>query len=116
MARVMEVYRMLGFPGACGSMGGTHVRWLACSNYLYHSCKGKERYPTLGWLVIVDHNRKVLYVSDVFYGIENDKGMCNIDPLVQSIIAGKLNDLEYSLFNDKGLIARWIFNRQWRIY
>ena len=39
--RVMEVYRQLGFPGACGSMDGTHVRWFGCPKFLTNSCKGK---------------------------------------------------------------------------
>ena len=53
LSRVMEVYRMLGLPGACGSMDGTHVKWAVCPKYLHHACKGKEGYPTLAWLISV---------------------------------------------------------------
>ena len=55
--RVMEVHRQLGFPGACGFMVGTHVRWFGCPKFLTNSCKGKESYPSLGSMVVVDHNR-----------------------------------------------------------
>ena len=102
MKEVNEVYSRVGFPGACGSMDGTHVRWLSCPLRLTNACKGKEYFPTLAWMVIVDHNRKIMHCSSSIWGAENDIGICNNDLLVQEIINGKLQDVEYNLFNQYG--------------
>ena len=84
--RVMEVHRQLGFPGACGFMVGTHVRWFGCPKFLTNSCKGKESYPSLGWMVVVDHNRRILHCSNSVHGAENDIGIAHNDKFVQKIV------------------------------
>ena len=102
LKRVMEVYRQLGFPGACGSMDGTHVRWFSCPKHLTNSCKGKESYPSLGWMVVVDHNRRILHCSNSVHGAENDIGIAHNDEFVQKIVNGSLQNLEFYLYNEKG--------------
>ena len=87
LKRVMEVYRQLGFPDACGSMDGTHVRWFSCPKHLTNSCKGKKSYPSLGWMVVVDHNRRILHCSNSVHGAENDIGIAHNDEFVQNIVA-----------------------------
>ena len=99
----MEVYRLLGFPGACGSMDATHVHWAACPKHLTNLCKGKEPYPTLAFMVIVNHNQRILYVSNSVWGAENDIGISHNDEFIQSIISGgKLAEESYLLYNEKG--------------
>ena len=100
--RVMEVYRQLGFPGACGSMDGTYFRWFGCPKFLTNSCKGKESYPSLGSMVVVDHNRRILHCSNSVHGGENDIGIAHNDKFVQKIVNGTLQDLEYHLYNKQG--------------
>jgi hypothetical protein len=102
LLRVLEIYRKLGLPGAVGSMDGTHVSWGNCPQSLANECVGKEGYPTLGWMVIVNHNRRVLFCSNENYGSANDINMCNWTPELQDIIHGKWKDIEYSLLNNNG--------------
>jgi Plant transposon protein len=102
LRRVMEVYRLLGFPGAAGSMDGTHCYWAMCPAEIRMLCKGKEGYPTLGWLAIVDHNRKVLYITDAFWGAENDIDMCRNDKFYTELLNGKLSQEKYFLLNSEG--------------
>ena len=99
MHRVMEVYRQLGFPGACGSMDGTHVKWSACPKDLRNYCSGEEGYPTLAWMIIVDHNRRILCCFDSVWGAENDIGIANNDRFVERIINGSLEKAEFILFS-----------------
>ena len=70
------------------------VRWL---------CSGKEKFPTLSFLVVVDHNRRVQYVGPAHFGASNDKTISNNDPMMRSIHAGKFKDIEYILYNATGL-------------
>ena len=42
LLKVMEMYRILGLPGAIGSMDVTHVVYGWCPMHLKHSCIGKE--------------------------------------------------------------------------
>ena len=67
------MYRKIGFPGACGSMDVTHLRWDNCPKRLTNFYKGRYPYPTLAIQAIVNHNRRILYMSDLFRGKENDK-------------------------------------------
>ena len=39
LERVLEVYKRLGFPGACGSMDCTHVKWNRCPVNLSNACR-----------------------------------------------------------------------------
>ena len=47
MKKVNQVYIRIRFPGACGSMDGTHVRWLSCLLSSTISCKEKKHLPSL---------------------------------------------------------------------
>jgi hypothetical protein len=57
LSAVADMYAAIGFPGGLGSMDATHGELGKCPDWLLHLCKGKEGYPTLGWMAIVDHNR-----------------------------------------------------------
>ena len=66
---VMEMYAMLGFPGAAGSMDATHLRLGKCPAALAALCQGKEPFPTLGFMCVVDHSKMINYASDAYYGL-----------------------------------------------
>jgi hypothetical protein len=63
LEKVIEVYRKLGFPGALGSMDCTHVKWDKCPVYLQNFCKDKNGNHSLVFQVVVDHSRRIHYVS-----------------------------------------------------
>ena len=79
---IMETYRMLGFPGAIGSVDCTHVRLNRCPNNLKWLCTGKEAYPSLSFLVIVNHFRQVLHVGNACFGASNDMTISRNDPKI----------------------------------
>ena len=103
LLQCMELYRVLGVPGALGSVDCTHVRLRRCPVGVRWLCSGKEKFPTLSFLVVVDHNRRVQYVSPAHFGASNDKTISNNDPMMRSIHAGKFKDIEYILYNATGL-------------
>ena len=54
-------------------------------------------------MVVVDHNRRVLHCSNSVHGAENDIGIALYnDDLVQKIVNGSLQKLEFYLFNEEG--------------
>ncbi len=70
MKLISETYGKLGLPGALGSMDCTHVQWLKCPIRYTSKCKGgKDKYPTLSFLMIVDHSRRIQYISNSFWAI-----------------------------------------------
>jgi hypothetical protein len=73
LKKVMEVYKLLGFNGAIGSMDCTHVKWNKCPASKQTFCIGKEGHATLSFQCIVDHDKRVMAVSNVFWGAANDK-------------------------------------------
>jgi len=55
-----ELYALMGAPGNIGSMDATHSpRLNKCPKELKHLCTGKEGYPTLAWMCVVDHFRYI---------------------------------------------------------
>jgi hypothetical protein len=123
LAKVMDTYRRLGLPGACGSMDCTHIFWGMCPKKLTHVCTGevvqllftclfnyfnyiiligKEKKPTLSFQVVVDHNRRAQSVSRFFYGSANDQLVCQNDNFSIAVMAGMLQDIKYELFEDTG--------------
>jgi hypothetical protein len=104
--KVNDTYSKVGFPGACGSMDVTHLRWDACPKDMTNFYKGRYPYPTVATQAIVDHNRRILYLSELFHGKENDKTITVNDPFCVSVIHGKLSQVEYCLYNEHGQRTR----------
>lgn len=100
---IMEVYRKLGLPGACGSMDGTHIHWNRCPKNMSNRCRGKEHSTTLAFLAVVDHNRRILHCSRAYCGAANDKAMFNNDPFCVALENGKLKDAEFIMFDGDGV-------------
>ena len=105
LLKCMEVYRVLGVPGALGSADCTHVSLGKCPEGLRWLCIGKEGYPTLSFFVIVDHHRRVQYVSSAHYGGCNGITVSKNDPMLRSIREGKFKDTEYVLYDKDGVLT-----------
>jgi hypothetical protein len=99
----MEGYRLLGLPGAIGSMDVTHVKWERCPEHLHWSCIGKEKYPTLAFQCVVDHNRRIHHVSVPFWGGSNDKTITANDSFPFRVACGKYRNVEYILYNEQDI-------------
>jgi hypothetical protein len=55
--KAMEVYRRLGFPGACASADGVHIAWDSCPYTQRFLFEGKEQFPTVAFNVTNLHSR-----------------------------------------------------------
>jgi len=109
---VMNVYAAMGFPGCVGSVDCTHVRWWNCPRELQNSCRGKEGFPTLVFQVVVDHSKRIIFVSNAFFGSLNDRNVCDADGFIFNNNNGILNtagterilykDLVYDVYDRNG--------------
>jgi hypothetical protein len=107
LADRMKLYAALGIPGAMGSVDCTRVRWDKCAESIRNLCIGKEHFPVLSFLVVVDHNRNIIHVSPLAYpGSMNDINITNVDPFMQELIAGKYQDIGYDILNNDGTKSR----------
>jgi hypothetical protein len=103
----MLVYNQLGLPGAIGSVDCTHLHWRMCPTELYNFCKGKYDFATVAFQVCVNHNRKIMSVSDMFYGAQNDKTINRYDVFVTKVAEKKLyKDIEFILTALDGSIIK----------
>ena len=101
--KVLETYRVLGFPGCVGSMDVTHVPLGRCPDKYRFLCSGKEGYPTLAFQVVVDHFRRVHHVSVAFFGAANDKSITKNDAYPIAIGKGLHEDVEFVLYDENGV-------------
>ena len=104
LSKIMSVFGRVGFPGAMGSMDVTHFRWLACPKESYNYCKGKYPFPTLACQAIVDHNRRILFLSGLYDGRENDKNITADDAFTYDVMMGLFNDVKYKLYDKDGVL------------
>ncbi len=96
------MYSKVGFPGACGSMDVTHFKWNNCPSNYRNFFIGRYSYPSILIQAIVDHNRRILYLSQIYNGKENDKVVTYNDEFCMSIINGRFSDIEYCLYDEDG--------------
>jgi hypothetical protein len=101
LLRTMETYRVLGMPGAIGSVDCTHVRLQRCSKTLRWLCTGKESYPS--FLVVADLFRRVLYVGDACFGASSDKTISRNDSLINSFKTGRFTTKNIAAANTEML-------------
>jgi hypothetical protein len=101
--KVTTMYKLLGFPGAIGSIDCVHVQWDKCPVSLRSICKGKEGYPSLVYQACVDHTKKILAVTSSHYGSRNDKTIVKYDEHVMKVKDGELYSSEkFHLYNSEG--------------
>jgi len=77
-----------------GSIDATHVR--------LGNCKGKEGYPTLAWMCVVDHSKEIRYVGEFVFGATPDKGIYNSDPFLNDVEGGKYRDTRFFTLDEDG--------------
>ena len=101
--KVTTIYKLLGFPGACGSIDCVHIQWDKCPFHLRSVCTGKEGFPTLAYEACVDHTKKILSVTKSHYGSRNDKTIVKYDDHVMNVKdEGLYANEKYYLYNENG--------------
>lgn len=76
----LQTFEKLGFPGCIGSIDCTHIRWDHCPHsWKNNMTSSKEAGPTVKFEVVVDHNRRVLHVSEAFTGVAHDQSILEND-------------------------------------
>jgi hypothetical protein len=78
------------------------VRWGKCPVKKSNYCTGKEKIPTLAFQCVVDHDKRVLLVSKVFWGAANDKEILRNVPETQQFLLEKYNNINYTLYDKYG--------------
>ena len=101
---INRAYRRRGFPGCCGSMDGVQLFWDACPYRLRTTFTGKEKRPTVGFNVTVDHDCKFLYVGDLFAGRFNDKTKVRYDRYVAKLRTGEFKDVKFQYIDETGVL------------
>jgi len=107
LQQTLLCYSQLGFPGCVGCVDGTQVVWFRSPKKDTIINTGKEHEPTLGFLVVVDHGRYIMYVSTWFHGSANDISKIKNDPTMRACMQGQLSDIEYNMFSKKGTLQRY---------
>lgn len=79
LRHVAGPYNMLGLPGCVGSIDCVHLIWDKCPASIRSLCKGKNDVPTLAFEVVASHTRRILSVSQYFWGTVNDKTISRMD-------------------------------------
>ena len=105
LTAVSKTFETRGFPGACGSTDGVQIAWEGCPYAYRHSFTGKEKYPTLGFNVTVDHNMRVIHVCSMFAGRFNDKTKVLYDTYVQKLRSGFYDGFSYNLRDPEGVVT-----------
>lgn len=82
---VEGLYRRLGLVGCIGSTDCVHIGWDMCPASHRSDCCGKEGFPTVVFSVLVSHTRRILGVSQEFFGTWNDKTISKFDDNLQKI-------------------------------
>ena len=99
---INEAYKRRGFPGACGSMDGVQLYWDACPYRLRSTFIGKEKKPTVGFNITVDHDCKFVYVGELFAGRFNDKTKVRYDKYVHKLRFGEFKDVKFNYVDESG--------------
>ena len=79
IAHVLRWYEQRGFPGCVGSVDCVHLIWDRCPASAFSACKGKGSFPTLAFEVVCSNTKKILSVSQFFFGAVNDKTIAMSD-------------------------------------
>ena len=63
---------------------------------------GKEKTPTLTFLCVVDHNKRIMICSNAYCGAANDKQIVKDVPEMQALFHGLMEDVSIKLYDDHG--------------
>ena len=100
---ILALYERIGLPGCGGSVDCVHLVWDKCPSGLSSACKGKDKCPTLAFEVSASHTKRILSVSQYFYGTINDKTISLADALFESFReeGGKHREYEWTSVENK---------------
>ena len=71
---VLGLYEWLGLLRCIGSVECDHMTvWDKCPAGILSACKGKGNIPTLVFEVVCSHTRKIMSVSQLFWGTINQR-------------------------------------------
>ncbi len=99
-----RLYASVSLPGACGLMHVVHIKWSSCPMGDYNQAKGKEDYPTLGFQVITDFNRRILGVYGPQFKTANNKNIMKTDSNMKKIRLGWFKDVWWRYYMEDGRI------------
>lgn len=102
--KVMGECASLKFPGCLGSIDVVHCNWDSCPSGDYNLYKGKEKYPSIAWEVVVKHNRRIMSVSQPYAGTFNDQHIVKIDSTVIDLLptGSWLDSLHFQMVDKYG--------------
>ena len=67
---------------------------------------GKEKRPTVGFNITVDHDCKFVYVGELFAGRFNDKTKVRYDKYVEKLRTGEFKDVTFKYLDQNGVEQR----------
>ena len=85
LVQIEAAYKLLGLPGAIGSMDVVHIAWCMCPIHLANLAKGKEGFPSVAYNVVCDHEGNATAVLPGTYGATNDKTIVQFDDFVDDV-------------------------------
>lgn len=107
LKHVSGLYEKLGLPGCAGSADCVHLFWDRCPANLVSQCRGKEKYPSVVFQVIAAHTKKIMSVSQIHMGCDNDRTIARYDAAMTRIRA--LNDVlktsKFLYYKSDGTVA-----------
>jgi hypothetical protein len=85
---VLDFYSKLGLPGCAGLADCVHLFWDKCPTPLVSQCRGKEKYPSMVFQVVVSHTKRIMSISQIHMGCNNDKMIARHDSAISCIRTG----------------------------
>ena len=95
---VADQYDCYGFPGCIGSIDAVHIGWGKCPSSWLPLFKGKEKYPSVAFHVVVSAKRFVQMVSRLYCGTYTDStSIRSVDDVLDLLPSG----------------SNWLRDRDW---
>jgi hypothetical protein len=104
---VLDLYRIVGLPVCTGSADCVRVFWDTCPANLQSGCNGKEKFLSVVFEVVASHTNKMLSVSGVQYGTDNDRIILRSDSAIWCIQkeGNVLKNTTFKYYKDDGSVA-----------
>jgi hypothetical protein len=95
---VENIYHLIGYPDCLCIIDCVHLPWGACTWTLQTQCKNKhKKKPTVVFEVISSHTKKVLHVSDMFWGACGESLIVKYDKAVHEVMDGRYSVLPFEV-------------------
>ena len=95
-------YIIAGIPATLASVDCVHVRLWNCAASCRQFATGKEKYPTRGYEVMVNHRKLILSVSIGLYGSNPDDTIIRFDDAMIKIKNGFYKDYKVNIYSKDG--------------